>query len=58
VRNLRFELHLVSHIVRVSRISTPSIASLKKAIQTYARQGGTSSIFINDDGLRVMLHIH
>jgi hypothetical protein len=26
---------------------------LKKAMQTYARQGGTSNIFINDDGLRV-----
>lgn len=33
--------------------SAPSITSLKKAMQTYARQGGTSSIFINDDGLRV-----
>jgi hypothetical protein len=27
--------------------------SIKKAMQTYARQGGTSSIFINDDGMRV-----
>jgi hypothetical protein len=27
--------------------------SVKKAMQTYARQGGTSSIFINDDGMRV-----
>jgi hypothetical protein len=35
--------------------SAPSIASLKKATQTYARQGGTSNIFINDDGLRVFL---
>ena len=35
--------------------SAPSIASLKKAMQTYARQGGTSNIFINDDGLRVRL---
>lgn len=33
--------------------SAPSVASLKKAMQTYARQGGTSNIFINDDGLRV-----
>ena len=32
----------------------PSIESLKKAMQTYARQGGTSSIFINDDGLRLL----
>jgi hypothetical protein len=35
--------------------SVPSITSLKKAMQTYARQGGTSNIFINDDGLRVIL---
>lgn len=32
----------------------PSITSIKKAIQTYALQGGTASIFINDDGLRVL----
>ncbi|KIK67728.1 hypothetical protein GYMLUDRAFT_36478 [Collybiopsis luxurians FD-317 M1] len=33
-------------------VLAPSIASLKRAMQTYARQGGTSSIFICDDGLR------
>ncbi|TDL21444.1 hypothetical protein BD410DRAFT_815362 [Rickenella mellea] len=27
----------------------PSVDSLKKAMKTYARQGGTSSIFVNDD---------
>ncbi|PPR00631.1 hypothetical protein CVT24_005477 [Panaeolus cyanescens] len=32
----------------------PSIRSLKRAMQTYARQGGTSTIFINDDGLRLL----
>ena len=37
--------------------SARSVASLKKAMQTYARQGGTSSIFVNDDGLRVKLLI-
>ncbi|KAF8589553.1 hypothetical protein K439DRAFT_1332481 [Ramaria rubella] len=31
---------------------TPSVESLKKAMQTYARQGGTSTIFINDDGMQ------
>ncbi|KIO11572.1 hypothetical protein M404DRAFT_126638 [Pisolithus tinctorius Marx 270] len=31
-----------------------SFESLKKAMQTYARQGGTSSIFVNDDGLRLL----
>lgn len=36
----------------------PSIRSLKKAMQTYARQGGTSTIFINDDGLRVCYHFN
>ncbi|PFH51644.1 hypothetical protein AMATHDRAFT_191111 [Amanita thiersii Skay4041] len=35
-------------------VLAPSIESLKKAMQTYARQGGSSSIFINDDGLRVI----
>uniref|UniRef100_A0A8H7XRP5 Glycosyltransferase 2-like domain-containing protein n=1 Tax=Psilocybe cubensis TaxID=181762 RepID=A0A8H7XRP5_PSICU len=31
---------------------TPSVNSLKKAMQTYARQGGTSAIFVHDDGLQ------
>ncbi|KAA1477055.1 hypothetical protein DENSPDRAFT_867478 [Dentipellis sp. KUC8613] len=35
-------------------VLAPSIASLKKAMRTYALQGGTSSIFINDDGLRLI----
>ncbi|KAI0261233.1 glycosyl transferase family group 2-domain-containing protein [Gloeopeniophorella convolvens] len=35
-------------------VLAPSIASIKKAMQTYARQGGTSSIFVNDDGLRLL----
>lgn len=33
---------------------TPSVFSLKRAMQTYARQGGTSAIFINDDGIQSM----
>ncbi|KAE9401319.1 hypothetical protein BT96DRAFT_938015 [Gymnopus androsaceus JB14] len=33
---------------------TPSVLSIKKAMQTYARQGGTSSIFICDDGLQII----
>ncbi|KDR70271.1 hypothetical protein GALMADRAFT_255169 [Galerina marginata CBS 339.88] len=35
-------------------VLAPSVRSLKKAMQTYARQGGTSTIFINDDGLRLL----
>ncbi|KAF8443806.1 glycosyl transferase family group 2-domain-containing protein [Boletus edulis BED1] len=35
-------------------VLAPSIESLKRAMQTYARQGGTSSIFVNDDGLRLL----
>ncbi|KAI0711643.1 glycosyl transferase family group 2-domain-containing protein [Earliella scabrosa] len=35
-------------------VLAPSIESLKKAMQTYARQGGTSTIFVNDDGLRLI----
>ena len=33
---------------------TPSVESLKKAMHTYARQGGTSSIMVNDDGLQLL----
>ncbi|RDX50631.1 hypothetical protein OH76DRAFT_1402239 [Lentinus brumalis] len=32
----------------------PSVYSLKKAMQTYARQGGSSSIFINEDGMQLL----
>ncbi|KAF8967308.1 glycosyl transferase family group 2-domain-containing protein [Flammula alnicola] len=32
----------------------PSVYSVKKAMQTYARQGGTSAIFICDDGLQLI----
>lgn len=32
----------------------PSIESLKKAMHTYARQGGTSAIMVNDDGLQLL----
>jgi cellulose synthase/poly-beta-1,6-N-acetylglucosamine synthase-like glycosyltransferase len=32
----------------------PSIESIKKAMHTYARQGGTSAIFVNDDGLQLL----
>ncbi|KAN0111211.1 Glycosyl transferase family group 2 domain containing protein [Russula decolorans] len=32
----------------------PSIMSIKKAMQAYARQGGTSSIFVHDDGLQLL----
>ncbi|THH31668.1 hypothetical protein EUX98_g2509 [Antrodiella citrinella] len=32
----------------------PSVYSIKKAMQTYARQGGTSAIFIHDDGLQLI----
>ncbi|KDR73048.1 hypothetical protein GALMADRAFT_746548 [Galerina marginata CBS 339.88] len=31
---------------------SPSVFSLKKAMQTYARQGGTSAILVHDDGLQ------
>ncbi|KAI0667518.1 glycosyl transferase family group 2-domain-containing protein [Trametes maxima] len=32
----------------------PSVYSLKKAMQTYARQGGTSSIVVHEDGLQLL----
>ena len=34
-------------------MKAPSIESLKRAMQMYARQGDTSTITINDDGLRI-----
>ena len=34
--------------------SAPSVYSIKKAMQTYARQGGTSTIFVHDDGLQLL----
>jgi len=33
---------------------TPSVFSLKKAMRTYARQGGTSAILVHDDGLQLL----
>ena len=35
-------------------VLAPSIQSIKKAMKTYARQGGTSTIFVNDDGLQLL----
>lgn len=34
--------------------SSPSVFTLKKAMQTYARQGGSSAIFVHDDGLQLL----
>ena len=34
--------------------SSQSIYSIKKAMQTYARQGGTSTILVHDDGLQLI----
>ncbi|KAF9462750.1 glycosyl transferase family group 2-domain-containing protein [Collybia nuda] len=35
-------------------VIAPSVFSIKKAMQTYARQGGTSAIFVCDDGLQLI----
>lgn len=32
----------------------PSINSIQKAMISYSRQGGSSSIFINDDGMQLL----
>jgi hypothetical protein len=32
----------------------PSVESIKKAMKTYARQGGSSAILVNDDGLQLL----
>lgn len=40
---------------RIDRVHrAPSVYSIKKAMQTYARQGGTSTIFVHDDGLQLI----
>ncbi|KAJ7759602.1 glycosyl transferase family group 2-domain-containing protein [Mycena metata] len=38
----------------LKEVIEPSVCSLKKAMQTYARQGGTSSIFVHDDALQLL----
>ncbi|KAK7696513.1 hypothetical protein QCA50_001171 [Cerrena zonata] len=38
----------------LSETIAPSVYSLKKAMQTYARQGGTSAILVHDDGLQII----
>lgn len=38
----------------LEQVIAPSVYSLKKAMQTYARQGGTSSIFVHDDGMQIL----
>ncbi|EED77802.1 predicted protein [Postia placenta Mad-698-R] len=38
----------------LNEVIAPSVYSLKKAMQTYARQGGTSAIFVHDDGLQLL----
>lgn len=38
----------------LSETIAPSCESLKKAMQTYARQGGTSTIMICDDGMQLI----
>lgn len=49
----RIRFYATSHSLFLHH-SAPSVSSLKKAMQTYARQGGTSSIFIHDDGLQII----
>ncbi|EIW77741.1 hypothetical protein CONPUDRAFT_62202 [Coniophora puteana RWD-64-598 SS2] len=38
----------------LKEVIAPSVYSIKKAMQTYARQGGTSAIFVHDDGLQLL----
>ncbi|KAJ3154560.1 hypothetical protein HK101_001612 [Irineochytrium annulatum] len=35
-------------------VLAPTIQSLQRAISTYERQGGTASIFVNEDGMQVI----
>ncbi|KAG1764063.1 hypothetical protein EV702DRAFT_1155002 [Suillus placidus] len=38
----------------LATVLTPSLTSLKTGMQTYAHHGGTSSLFIDDDGLCIL----
>jgi hypothetical protein len=38
----------------LSAVIEPTVRSLKAAISTYEMQGGTASIFVNDDGMQVL----
>ena len=38
----------------LTTVLAPSIESIKTAMRTYARQGGTSTIFVNDDGMQLL----
>ncbi|BFZ56759.1 hypothetical protein PYCC9005_003807 [Savitreella phatthalungensis] len=60
-RPLRFEGPLPHITVQcpvykegLSDVIMPTVHSLQRAIATYERQGGTASIFINDDGLQLI----
>lgn len=48
------DAYVVKLLTRCLLTRMPSVYYLKKAMQTYARQGGTSSIFIHDDGLQLI----
>ena len=38
----------------LAAVIQPTIVSMKKAISTYEMQGGTASIFVNDDGMQLI----
>ena len=38
----------------LTRVIDPTIRSLKAAVSTYELQGGTASIFVNDDGMQLL----
>ena len=38
----------------LASVIQPTVASLKKAISTYERQGGSANIFVNDDGMQLL----
>ncbi|KAJ6449984.1 glycosyl transferase family group 2-domain-containing protein [Mycena sanguinolenta] len=42
------------HTESLKAVIEPSIRSIEKAMQTYAQQGGTSSILVHDDGLQLL----
>lgn len=38
----------------LASVIAPTVKSIKQAISTYERQGGTANMFVNDDGLQII----
>lgn len=61
-RRLNREVHTFPHVTiqmpvykeGLNAVIKPTVMSIKAAISTYEMQGGTASIFVNDDGMQII----